>query len=174
MTATTTIAHFADGTAREIPAELIVSRVRGLDADGDLVIATDLTGPDGGEYLIALTSCHDATGKGSASSATGVVCRFCYADVNGKFGGPATVAVPAVTAPMPAPRVIGDGVVELTFAVADPLPGCRTGMSLRVSVDGDAPVLALGAAAVRITDPATLDRLIDGLTAARARLLARR
>lgn len=82
---------FADGNSRDVPAT-IVEDVRGLDADGDLVIDSGMNAGDE-PYLIPLTPCCHATGKGSGGSPTGVVCRACYRTVDDKFGGRATVAV---------------------------------------------------------------------------------
>jgi hypothetical protein len=82
---------FADGSARNVPVRF-ADQVRGLDADGDLVIADKLLSHnDGTEYLIALTPCCFGSGKGSADSPTGICCRGCYRTVDAKFGGPATV-----------------------------------------------------------------------------------
>jgi len=86
-----TLVVFLDGTGRLIRTDL-VPRVRGLDADGDVVVFAEMTHPDDSEYLIALTACCLASGKGSIDSATGVCCRACYADVDSKFGTWATVA----------------------------------------------------------------------------------
>jgi hypothetical protein len=72
---------------------------------------------------------------------------------------------------MPQPQATGPGVVALMYGVSDPLPGCTTGMSIRVSVDWqDRPVLMIGATSVHITDPDTLDDLITALTDARSYL----
>lgn len=76
---------------------VIADRVRGVDADGDLLIPlgeadTPIHHPDGTEYLIPLTPCCHASGKGSESS-TGVVCRRCYREVDPKYGGPSEVAI---------------------------------------------------------------------------------
>lgn len=84
----------------------IADRVRGIDADGDLVVPLGEPGSpirheDGTEYLMPLTPCCHASGKG-AESRTGVVCRACYREVDGKYGGPSTVAV-RVTGAAPAP-----------------------------------------------------------------------
>jgi hypothetical protein len=89
--ASRTLVVFLDGTGRLIRTDL-VSRVRGLDADGDVVVFAEMTHPDDSEYLIALTPCCLASGKGSAGSETGVCCRGCYVDVDSKFGTWATVA----------------------------------------------------------------------------------
>lgn len=71
---------------------------------------------------------------------------------------------------MSMPNVTGSGVDELMFGSADAFPGCVAGQTLRVSIDVDGrPVLMLGSSRAHISDPATLDRLIAGLTAARAR-----
>ena len=87
MTTTTPVTvSFADGSTREVAPE-VFAELKGLDADGNLVIAADWN-PD---YCYALTPCCQATGKGS-DSATGVVCRNCYREVDPYFGGPATVA----------------------------------------------------------------------------------
>ncbi|WP_053734153.1 hypothetical protein [Nocardia sp. NRRL S-836] len=84
---------------------VIADRVRGVDADGDLLIPLAEPGqhiPDdhGDEYLVPLTPCCHAHGKG-ADSATGVVCRNCYREVDPKYGGPGDLSV-AVAGARPA------------------------------------------------------------------------
>jgi hypothetical protein len=81
--------------ARTIPANL-ADRFRGYDEDGDIVIVmvthvgTDfndtvpMLDDNGNEYLIALTPCCNASGKGGGM---GVICRKCHRDVDGKYGG---------------------------------------------------------------------------------------
>ena len=76
---------------------VIADRVRGIDAEGDLLIPlgepdNPIRHGDGAEYLIPLTPCCQASGKG-AESGTGVVCRNCYREVDPKHGGPGTLAV---------------------------------------------------------------------------------
>ena len=73
-------------------------RIRGVDADGDVVMPLGTPGsphlhPDGSEYLIPVTPCCHASGKGSGDVETGVVCRTCYCEVDGKYGGPSSVVV---------------------------------------------------------------------------------
>ena len=81
-----------DGTTVAVPAAN-ADRFRGLDAHGNWVLADpDLSDPDA-EYLIPLTPCCQATGKGS-DSPTGIVCRACYRTVDGYFGTDAIVSVP--------------------------------------------------------------------------------
>lgn len=74
----------------------LAGQLRGIDLDGDLVVPLDPTTPsyhsDGSEYLIPLTPCCHAGGKGAESS-TGVVCRACYHEVDSKYGGTTTTAV---------------------------------------------------------------------------------
>lgn len=86
----------ADGRHVQVHS-LIADRVRGVDADGDLLVPLgepdhSIRHDDGAEYLIPLTSCCHASGKGAESS-TGVVCRACYRGVDPKYGGPSTLAV---------------------------------------------------------------------------------
>ncbi|GAB3162049.1 hypothetical protein GCM10027258_80280 [Amycolatopsis stemonae] len=86
----------ADGQHVTVHA-VIAGRVRGIDADGDLLVPLgDTENPirhdDGSEYLIPLTPCCHASGKGSESP-TGVVCRGCYRPVDGKYGGPGFLAI---------------------------------------------------------------------------------
>jgi hypothetical protein len=74
----------------------IAERIRGVDADGDLLVplgdpARPIYHDDGNEYLIPLTPCCHASGKGAESS-TGVVCRACYREVDAKYGGPGALA----------------------------------------------------------------------------------
>lgn len=91
----TVLIPFADRSTRQVPTHL-ATRIVGLDRDGHLVIP--LAGPDedpirhgdGTEYLIPLTSCCHATGKGGEH---GVICRGCHQPVDEKFGGPTRVAV---------------------------------------------------------------------------------
>ena len=82
----------------------IAPQVRGLDADGDLVVPlgsadAPIRHDDGSEWLVPLTPCCHATGKGWADGdgTGGVVCRTCFEWVDEKFGGPTTVAVPRST-----------------------------------------------------------------------------
>lgn len=78
----------------------LADRVVGVDADNDVVVP--LGEPDKPiymndgltEFLVALTPCCQADGKGSANSPTGTCCRTCYDEVHYKYGTPATVAVP--------------------------------------------------------------------------------
>lgn len=88
-TVTLTLANGA-----RIKVDRVIShRIRGLDADGDLLLCDQtIRSQDGAEYLVPLTRCCRATGKG-ADSATGVVCRNCYRVVHSKYGGPGRIAV---------------------------------------------------------------------------------
>lgn len=79
----------ANGVAVYVPRRG-ADRFRGIDNAGNRVYAMDLPGDD---YLVPLTPCCNATGKGSPSP-TGVVCRACKRTVSSYFGGPAIVAVP--------------------------------------------------------------------------------
>lgn len=74
---------------------VIADRVRGIDADGDLLIplGEGIRLDDGAEYLVPLTPCCQASGKGSTNSSTGVLCRNCYEEVDIKYGSHSTVAV---------------------------------------------------------------------------------
>lgn len=83
------IVTFEDGTERLLDTRLS-DRVVGLDADGDLLVPLMDEMPD---YLVPLTSCCNASGKGSESP-TGVVCRACGRFVTAKYGGPSTLTVP--------------------------------------------------------------------------------
>ncbi|WP_394622336.1 hypothetical protein JNUCC0626_50235 (plasmid) [Lentzea sp. JNUCC 0626] len=81
---------------------VLADRVRGIDTDGDLLVpltdpAPRLLGDYGDEYLVPLTACCHAHGKG-ADSATGVVCRTCYREVDPKYGGPGDLSVPVAGA----------------------------------------------------------------------------
>lgn len=75
--------------------QVIANRVRGIDADGDILVV-DTCRPAGASddsaELIPLTPCCQATGKGSATS-TGVACRRCYKEVDFKYGGSGTIAI---------------------------------------------------------------------------------
>lgn len=94
---TSTVELMLEDGRRVHAHRMIADRVRGIDADGDLVLPLGEPGSpirheDGAEWLIALTPCCHASGKGAASR-TGVVCRACYREVDGKYGDPSTVAV---------------------------------------------------------------------------------
>jgi hypothetical protein len=80
-----TMRTLADGTTVTVPENLAAS-ARGVDLDGDLVIAADWTAAGEPEYLFPLTPCCLASGKGSDSAEFGVVCRSCYQEVDPKFG----------------------------------------------------------------------------------------
>lgn len=80
-----------NGQRIQTPA-VIASRVRGVDPDGDLLVP--LLGPDSPpqrdnhvEYLIPLTPCCHASGRG-AESRTDLVCRRCHREVAARYGGP--------------------------------------------------------------------------------------
>jgi hypothetical protein len=57
---------------------------------------TQLRYDDSSDYLIALTPCCNADGKGATVS-TGVVCGACYREVASKYGGPSQLAVPVAS-----------------------------------------------------------------------------
>lgn len=85
-----------DGTYITVRAA-IAHRIVGIDAERDPVVNLGEPGSpmhhdDGSEYLIPLTPCCNADGKG-ADVTTGVVCRACYAVVDIKYGGPSDVVV---------------------------------------------------------------------------------
>lgn len=88
MTALLTTVSLADGQTVEIP-DGIADRFRGLDELGHLVIA-GWERPEGGEYLVGLTKCCQATAKGCEF---GIGCRSCYAECEPSLGGEATLAV---------------------------------------------------------------------------------
>ncbi|MDT7785571.1 MAG: magnesium chelatase family protein [Pseudonocardiales bacterium] len=88
-----------DGSTIQV-SRPIAAQVRGIDADGDLIIRDGCTAPENHadpEYLIPLTPCCEATGKGVDYSDTGVACRRCYHDVDPKYGGPGRLAVRVAT-----------------------------------------------------------------------------
>ncbi|MGY1947630.1 hypothetical protein [Nocardia asiatica] len=58
-----------------------VEDILGLDAEGCVVIRFAT------HHTAVLTPCCHASGKGSADSISGVVCRACYRDVHHKHGG---------------------------------------------------------------------------------------
>ncbi|WP_051030274.1 MULTISPECIES: hypothetical protein [Nocardia] len=65
-----------------LPAEFdAVADILGLDSQGCVVIRF------GTDHTMVLTPCCHASGKGSADSISGVVCRACYRDVPIKHGG---------------------------------------------------------------------------------------
>jgi hypothetical protein len=84
-----------DGRHLQVRAE-IANGVRGVDADGDLLVPllpdTTIRREDGAELLYPLTPCCQASGKGAETS-TGVMCRACYREVDVKYGGPSRIAV---------------------------------------------------------------------------------
>lgn len=87
---------FAGGEARAMSAEL-ADRVVGLDVHGNVLVPLGDFAPD---YLVPLTPCCYADGKGSANSPTGVCCRACYRAVDAYYGGPgelASAVLPFVT-----------------------------------------------------------------------------
>jgi hypothetical protein len=85
-----------DGRHLQVRAAL-ADRVHGIDSDGDVLVTLGEPGhpirhENGSQYLIPLTSCCQADGKGSQSS-TGVVCRRCYREVDSKYASHGTIAV---------------------------------------------------------------------------------
>ncbi|MET9263672.1 hypothetical protein [Amycolatopsis sp. NPDC004079] len=86
----------ADGRQVQAPAAF-ADRVVGVDADDDLLIPLGEPGrpiyrADGSEYLVPLTPCCYATGKGSIGC-EGPVCRGCYYEVDDKYGMHGTLSV---------------------------------------------------------------------------------
>lgn len=80
---------FSNGLRHLVPC-LLAARVRGIDSDGDLLVPlcdqpTPVLRDDQTEYLVPLTPCCQATGKGAGCS-TGVVCRSCFEEVDTKYG----------------------------------------------------------------------------------------
>ena len=116
------VVTFANGDTHNVSID-IVDVIRGIDADGDLVIATELPADASGAYLVALTPCCYASGKGSGASPTGVVCRACYHAVDAKFGGRAVVA----SAPMCGHLALcaNDAVGTVDSPVFGPFPTCQ-------------------------------------------------
>lgn len=89
LPATDAVRALADGTTVTVPGHLAAS-ARGIDADGDLVVAADWTKPGEAEYIYPLTPCCNASGKGLMDDDSGegyVGCRSCYQEVDPKFGG---------------------------------------------------------------------------------------
>jgi len=78
-----------DGNTYPVPAS-IAEKFRGLDDQRNVVIAA-WENADGTEYLIPLTRCCLATGKGMEY---GVGCRNCYQEVDPYYGGTAEVEAP--------------------------------------------------------------------------------
>jgi hypothetical protein len=75
----------------------IAHRIVGVDAERDPVARlgepdSPMHHGDGSEYLVPLTPCCNADGKG-ADVSTGVVCRACYAVVDIKYGSPSELVV---------------------------------------------------------------------------------
>ena len=86
---------FSNGLRHLVPC-LLAARVRGIDSDGDLLVPlcdqpTLVLRDDHSEYLVPLTPCCQATGKGAECS-TGVVCRSCFEEVDTKYGVDGQVA----------------------------------------------------------------------------------
>lgn len=67
---------------------------RGLDAEGDQMVETDIyPAGDPRNWLVILTPCCNASGKGLSDEDYGYVgCRHCYAEVDPKHGGVFTLA----------------------------------------------------------------------------------
>lgn len=112
--------QLADGRHIQVPA-VISDSVLGVDRDGDLVVplggADDpIRHGDGTEYLIPLTPCCDATGKGCGGVATGVVCRSCYEEVDVKYGGPTTLVIARATTTLADRKTFNEGDDEPTDA----------------------------------------------------------
>ena len=104
MTSSDTVTiRFVDGSQRDVPGGF-ATRVRGLDAEGDLLVPLFCGGegdPDvGEELLVPLTPCCDAYAKGTEA---GVVCRVCYEGVAWKHGATSELVV-AVAAPVSGPE----------------------------------------------------------------------
>ena len=64
----------------KLPANNLTTTTGRLYEYTDVLFATDGTG------YWPLTDCCEATGKGSADSETGVVCRSCYIEYPTEFG----------------------------------------------------------------------------------------
>lgn len=95
--ADTVTIRLANGRHKSVSA-VIADRVHGIDSDGDLLIPLGEPGhparhPDGTIYLIPLTPCCQASGKGSTESATGMTCRGCRKEVDSKYATHSTIAV---------------------------------------------------------------------------------
>lgn len=77
----------------------IAETALGVDADGDIVVPLGGPGdpiahPDGRLWRIPLTPCCQASGKGADSPDDPIVCRTCYAGVDGKYATHTTISVP--------------------------------------------------------------------------------
>lgn len=72
--------------------------------------------------IYPLTACCSASGKGSADSPTGVVCRSCYQPVSAVYGDCGWAAVRDAVAERgcPCPQECADHTVSLLEAEADP------------------------------------------------------
>lgn len=91
MTNTTLVQlHFEGVAATRWVSPDLAPRVVGLDGDGDLLVPLMAEMPD---YLVPLTWCCYASGKGSGG---GIVCRACYRAVSFKYGGQSTMAAPVL------------------------------------------------------------------------------
>jgi hypothetical protein len=66
-----------------------VGQHRGYDDEGHKVIV-GWVNPDGSEYLIGLTKCCEATGKGCDGY---IGCRACYRECSPSLGGQAQLAL---------------------------------------------------------------------------------
>lgn len=105
----------ADGRLLHV-APVIASRVRGVDADGDVLVCDEDDKPaDGTDYLTPLTPCCHATGKGVDYSTTYLACRHCRRDVDPKYGtdGQLAVGLAATTTSVSTKRQAGE---VLTFS----------------------------------------------------------
>lgn len=72
-----------DGSIHSVNRD-ILPLLRGVSAEGYLVVADTFVNTADGEYLYGLTSCCNATAKGNED---GVVCRSCYELVDDALGG---------------------------------------------------------------------------------------
>lgn len=91
-----TAVTFADGQTVEVPSN-VKDDVRGLDADGDLVVVLHEGSP---ESFVPLTPCCKASGKGwlDDDGTAGVVCRSCFEWVDDKYGTCTEITIPRLPA----------------------------------------------------------------------------
>jgi hypothetical protein len=85
----------ADGNTATVPRRW-VKRFRGLDDRGNLLVTLDEGVED---YLVPLTPCCAADGKGSEGSPTGIVCRRCHRPVDAYHGGQGDLHTPRAPEP---------------------------------------------------------------------------
>lgn len=149
-------------------APVTASRVRGIDADGDILLsADDINSPDSGEHLIPLTPCCHATGRRAADSLTRTACQRCGQDVDSKFSTHSELAIglAATVTTASAGRSPGEVLLFTATATDGPtslvLEGVRGRANelidrLKAATANAGPPVVHRAVTVRVTPPSRL------------------